>query len=133
VRTPIPVDTPHTYHYVPDVAAGIATLGCAGPDVDGREWMLPCLPPIELRQLVERLGRELGQAIRLRVLPLPLLRTLGLFVPILRELNEMRYQWESRFEVDDARFRARFPEVSPTPMDEAISATVAWAQSHYGR
>lgn len=133
VRAPIRVDTLHTYHYVPDVVAGIAALGSAGPDVEGREWMLPCLPPVELRHLVERLAQELGQPVRLKALPIPLLRTLGLFVPILRELNEMRYQWESRFEVDDTRFRARFPEVTATRVDAAVSATVAWARAHYRR
>ena len=133
VRAPLPVGTLHTYHYVPDVVSGLAALGCAGHDVDGLEWMLPCLPPIELRRLVDRLGTELGQPIRLIEVPPLLLSALGLFIPILRELNEMRYQWAERFEVDDARFRARFPAVPPTPMDEAIGATVAWARRHYGR
>src|SRR5918994_1220212 len=41
VYSPFPLDAIHTYHYIPDVAAGLATLGCAERDVYGRPWMLP--------------------------------------------------------------------------------------------
>ena len=52
-------------------------------------------------------------------------------MPILREVNEMAYQWEEPFEVDDARFRARFGDLT-TPRDEAARQTVAWAQATFG-
>ena len=31
--SPFRLDAIHTYHYIPDVAPGLAALGCAGPDV----------------------------------------------------------------------------------------------------
>ena len=37
-------DAIHTYHYIPDVAAGLAALGTAADDAYGRPWMLPCAP-----------------------------------------------------------------------------------------
>ena len=42
-------DVIHTYHYIPDVAAGLSTLGCAEADVYGRAWMLPCAPAGSMR------------------------------------------------------------------------------------
>ena len=39
-------DTPHTYHHVADVAAGLAQLGAAPDDVFGGVWMLPCAPAV---------------------------------------------------------------------------------------
>jgi nucleoside-diphosphate-sugar epimerase len=131
-RVVIGPDAVHTYHYIPDVAAGLMALGTARDDVEGRRWMLPCAPAETLRQLVDRLAKHLARPIRLTVLPPLGLKLIGLLVPIVRELAEMRYQWNEPFVVDDRRFRERFP-VRPTDLDEAARATVAWASAHYRR
>jgi len=130
VWAPANPDAVHTYHYIPDVAAGLMALGTAGGDVEGRPWMLPCAPAGTLRQLVDRFAAHLARPIRLSTLPPFGLRAVGLFVPMLRELAEMSYQWEEPFVVDDRRFRERFP-IRPTDPDEAARATVAWATAHY--
>ena len=53
-------DAVHTYHYIPDVAAGLMTLGCADSDVYGRPWMLPCVRLGTMRELVARSSRKLA-------------------------------------------------------------------------
>jgi len=55
----------------------------------------------------------------------------ALFVPLVREVDEMLYQWDEPFVVDDRRFRERFG-VAAADVDEAAAATVAWARAHYG-
>ena len=50
VWLPIDLDAIHTYHYIPDVAAGLAALGCAAADAYGRPWMLPCAPAVSTRE-----------------------------------------------------------------------------------
>ena len=128
-RMLVPLETPHTYHFIPDVAAGLARLG-QDAGVDGT-WMLPCHPAESTLALVDHLAAALGQPIRTaRMSPL-LLRGLGLLVPILRELPEMAYQWEEPFEVDDAKFRAHFGAFT-TPRDEAARQTVAWGRAAFG-
>lgn len=129
--SPVDPDAVHTYHYIPDVAAGLAALGAADESDYGRPWMLPCQPAGTLRALVARLGKALGYPIDVGAVPRPVLRALGLFVPLVREMNEMLYQWDEPFVVDDARFRARFGAL-PTDADEAARATVAWARAAYG-
>jgi nucleoside-diphosphate-sugar epimerase len=129
-RVVVDPDAVHTYHYIPDVAAGLAALGTGPDDACGRPWMLPCAPALTLRQLVARLSGALGRDISMSVLPRWLLKAGGVAVPILRELDEMAYQWEGPFVVDDSRFRARFG-LTPTDADEAARATVAWAREHY--
>jgi len=131
-RIVIRPDAMHSYHYIPDVAAGLMALGTAGDDVEGRPWMLPCAPAGTLRHLVDRFARHLARPIRLAALPPLALRLAAPFIPILRELAEMRYQWDEPFVVDDRRFRERF-SVRPTDLDEAARATVAWASAHYRR
>ena len=54
-----------------------------------------------------------------RVLTLPswLVTMLGIFVPAMGELKEMRYQWEEPYRVDDAKYRTTLG-VSATPFEE---------------
>jgi nucleoside-diphosphate-sugar epimerase len=125
----VPLDTPHTYHFIPDVAAGLARLG-QDPAADGT-FMLPCHPAEPTRGLVDRLAAALGRPIATtRMSPL-LLKALGLVMPILRELGEMAYQWDEPFEVDDARFSARYGAIA-APRDEAARQTVAWGRAAFG-
>lgn len=132
VRIPANPDTVHTYHYIPDVAGGMATLGTAGDDAYGGFWMLPCAPAESTRDLAARMAGALGRDIRLSRVPRWMLKTLGLFVPILRELSEMTYQWDEPFVVDDRRFRETFG-ATPTDRTAGAEATVAWAKEHYRR
>ena len=129
-RVVVDPDAIHTYHYIPDVAAGLATLGTAGDDAYGRPWMLPCAPPETMRALVVRFSRELGREIRLRTTPRTVLKTLALVVPFLREIDEMLYQWQEPFVINDRRFRERFAQ-GPEDVQRAAADTVAWARVHY--
>jgi nucleoside-diphosphate-sugar epimerase len=125
----VPLDSPHTYHFIPDVAAGLARLG-QDAAAEGT-YMLPCHPAEPTQALVDHLAAALGRPIATaRMSPL-LLKGLGLFMPILRELSEMAYQWEEPFEVDDAKYRARFGAVA-APRDEAARQTVAWGRATFG-
>ncbi len=125
-------DTPHSYHFIPDVAAGLAALGLAGGDVDGRVFMLPCAPAEPTRALLARMSAALGREIRIRPMPAAALALVGLAVPIVRELREMLYQWDQPFVIDDRRFRARFPDAVPTDHDAGARETVAWALARFG-
>jgi len=128
--SPIPLDAIHTYHYIPDVAAGLAALGSASADVCGRAWMLPCRPAEPLRELVSRLAAQLGRPIPLVQVSRGIIRTIAVVMPLMRELHEMLYQWDEPFVVDDRRFRERFG-LEPADADEASAETVAWARRHY--
>ena len=131
--SPVNPDTPHTYHYIPDVALGLATLGCADESqlAGSPLWMLPCQPAVTTREMILRFEPALGHDIPLNVMPRWLLNTLGMVVPMVREIREMAYQWDEPFVVDDSRFRAAFG-VRPTAEEEAARATVAWAKETYG-
>lgn len=125
-------DTPHSYHYIPDVGRALSELGRAGEDVLGRPWILPCAPAEPTRALIGRFERVLKQPIELRGLPRPMVKLLGLFMPMLGEIGEMLHQWDAPFVVDDRRFRERFG-VTPTDPDVGAAATVAWAREEFGR
>jgi nucleoside-diphosphate-sugar epimerase len=129
--SPFRLDAVHTYHYIPDVAAGLAALGCADASVYGRPWMLPCASVGTLRELVTRLEGKLGRAIKVAPVPRWVIKTAAVVVPLMRELDEMLYQWDEPFVVDDSRFRERF-HLEPADVNRAAGETVAWATQHYG-
>jgi nucleoside-diphosphate-sugar epimerase len=122
-------ETPHTYHFIPDVAAGLAALG-QDPGAEGI-FHLPCQPAESTLALVARLANALGQPIALSRIPPLVLKLMSFAVPILKEVNEMAYQWEEPFVVDDGKFRARYGALA-APRDEAARATVAWARQAFG-
>ena len=124
-------DAIHTYHYVPDVAAGLAMLGTAGDNAYGKPWMLPCAPAESMRALVSRFSHYLGRNVGLTVMPRWAMTALGLVVPMIREIHEMSYQWDEPFVIDDQRFRATFNTQQPTEPQRAAADTVTWAKSHY--
>jgi nucleoside-diphosphate-sugar epimerase len=129
-QTLMRLDTPHTYHYIPDVVAGLAALGEAADDVTGRWWMLPAAPAETSAAMIARIGGALGRELKIQAVPPLVLRGLGVFMPLLRELAEMGYQWDEPFTVNDARFRARFG-LAPASLDDGVPAFVEWAKGHY--
>ena len=98
----------------------------------GKPWMLPCAPAGSLRELVVRLASTLGRELPVGQLPRWLLKTIGVFTPLMRELDEMLYQWDEPFVVDDRRFRERF-QILAANVDQAARETVTWAKQHYSR
>ena len=133
-QTLMNLETPHTYHYTLDVAAALATLGQAPDDVTGRWWMLPAAPAESSRAMIARFSATLGRELRIQPMPRALLALLKLFVPVLREIAEMGYQWDEPFIADDRRFRERFgTAIRVTPLAEGAIATVEWAKAHYAR
>jgi len=124
-------DVPHAYHYVEDVAEGLADLGSAPDDAYGRWWMLPVHAAERTSVLVDRFAMSLGRPIRLSHVPPALIAATSLLVPFVREIREMGYQWEEPFLCDDSKFRARFGRV-PVPRSEAARKTVVWAEGEYG-
>ncbi|HWL84505.1 MAG TPA: hypothetical protein VNO21_01815, partial [Polyangiaceae bacterium] len=98
----------------------------------GAVWHVPTNPAESMRQVVNRLSRALGLPIRIGRVPRFLLRAMGLFAPVVREVAEMAYQWDAPYILDDSRFRAAFG-IAPTPVDEIIAATAKWARATFGQ
>jgi nucleoside-diphosphate-sugar epimerase len=118
-------DQPHTYSYVPDIAEGLAVLG-EHPAATGRVWHLPNDPsPATTRELVDLARSAAGtRPGGVRATPWPLLRLAGLRNRTVRELLEMRYEFDEPFLVDSSRI-TRELGVTATPYGEAIAATLA--------
>lgn len=118
-------DLAHSWTYVPDVAATLVTLG-SDERAWGRPWHVPTNAPMSQRAVFTAIAGIAGTAApKLQTLPGWAFRALGTVVPFLRELEEVRYQFERPFVLDSSSFESTFA-ASPTPMAEALAATVAW-------
>src|SRR5580700_4170441 len=115
---------PHTYSYVPDIAAGLATLG-TDARAAGQVWHLPGPATVTTRELLDLVAREAGHPVGIRSLPKLAVRALGLVNPMMRGLAEMAYQFDEPFVLDTSKYESAFG-ASGTPLTDAIAATVAW-------
>jgi nucleoside-diphosphate-sugar epimerase len=124
-------DAPHALSYTPDVARALVTLA-DHDEAFGSVWHLPANPAESMRRVTERLGQALGLSIEITRVPRVVLRAMGLFAPLVREVAEMAYQWDAAYLIDDSRFRAAFGGAA-TPFDAVIEATARWAATTYAR
>ena len=117
-------DLPHTYSYVPDIVAGLATLGTDERAV-GQVWHLPGPETVTTRALLDLVAAEVGHPVEVRNVGKLALRALGLVNPLLRELAEMSYEFDEPFVLDTSKYESTFGPAG-TPLAAAVSETVAW-------
>jgi nucleoside-diphosphate-sugar epimerase len=109
-----PPDTLHDFAYVPDIARAVVTLLDANDDAFGQAWHVPCAPIQTPRQILELAASALGLKLRIAALPLWSLPALGIVSPLMREIIEMRFQWDRPYRVDAQNFKKRFwSDVTP--------------------
>jgi nucleoside-diphosphate-sugar epimerase len=123
-------DLPHTYSYVSDVAAGLATLG-TDERAAGGVWHLPGPETITTRAVLDMVAGEVGHPVGVRSVPKLALRALALVNPLMRELAEVAYEFEEPFILDTTRFESTFGRAT-TPLQDAIAETVAWYRNGNG-
>jgi nucleoside-diphosphate-sugar epimerase len=117
-------DLPHALSFVLDIGRALVALG-ERESAYGQVWLLPHAPAMTMRQVVELVYAEVGGTPRMSTVPPLMLRLLGLVNPLIREMQEMLYQFEEPFIVDSGKFEAAFG-MTATPLPEAVRATVAW-------
>jgi nucleoside-diphosphate-sugar epimerase len=120
----------HTYSYIPDIAAGLATLGTDERAVGG-VWHLPGPETVTTRQLLELVAGDVGHPVGVRSLPKLAVRALGLFNPTIRELVELSYEFEQPFVLDTTKYQSTFGKEA-TPLATAIATTVEWYRGRNG-
>ena len=117
------IDRLHSYTYVGDVAAGLATLG-ERPEADGRVWHLPTAPAVTTRQVHEMIEERVGRPFNVVVLDEP--RPFGPFDEVfMNEYAELFYQYFEDQVMDSSAFQHAFG-VGPTPLNPALDATIDW-------
>jgi nucleoside-diphosphate-sugar epimerase len=118
------IDQPHTFTYVPDFGKMLATLGTRN-DAMGQVWFAPSNAPITQAQFVGMIEEQLGSKIKTMIGSKLMLQMIGLFNAKMRELPEMIFLWTGPYIIDSRKAQQAF-DLQPTPMKDAIRATVDW-------
>jgi nucleoside-diphosphate-sugar epimerase len=120
----IDADKIHSFTYTPDAAKAVAMLGNSS-DTWNQVWHLPTSSEkLTARQIIDLFNKEMGTSKKTKVLPMWMLKLLGIFIPILREMPEMTYQNDRDYYFDSTKFNQRF-SFTPTSYSEGVKATVA--------
>jgi nucleoside-diphosphate-sugar epimerase len=118
-----PVDTPHEFVFVPDVAKTLIALS-EKVEAYGAAWNLAGPGLISTRHFAALVFAAAGQQPRLRAANKLVLGVMGLFNPMMREIGEMHYLWTHPVKLDDSRLRQLLPDLHKTPYEEGIRATL---------
>ncbi|WP_426227294.1 NAD(P)H-binding protein [Pararhizobium sp. DWP3-4] len=119
--------TGHQWAYLPDVAETMARL------VDRRETLAP-FAVFHMQGFWDDDGTRLTAAIRrasgnpnmkVKSFPWWMMRFAAPFVPLLKELREMRYIWQQPLRMPNDRLVAAIGAEPWTPIDEAVRASLA--------
>ncbi len=123
-----PIDRPHEYVYVPDVGPVVVRL-LDEPRAHGRVWHLAGAGTTTAREMIERVERELGHPVKTTVAGKALLRLLGLFNPLMRELVEMHYLVTEPIILNDSALRELLGPIHKTSYDDGVRAIIGRAAS----
>ncbi|MGH6797711.1 MAG: hypothetical protein ACREDI_04945 [Roseiarcus sp.] len=115
-------DVLHDYAYVPDIARAATTLLAAPDSAFGKAWHMPCAPTRTTRDILRIAADALGVKPRISAMPAWMLGASAMFSPFLRELSEMRFQWDRPYLVDASRFAEAFWS-DVTPFETGVPET----------
>ncbi len=115
----------HSMGYVPDLAKGTALLGNT-PEAFNQIWNLPTdTQKITGEEWINLFANTIGVKNNYTVLPSWLVKTLGLFIPIMKEIADMNYQYDRDYYFDSTKFNDYF---NFTPTSNAIAVKQAIKQ-----
>lgn len=127
---PGPLDVPHAWAYLPDLARafvalasrplppGVLDVPFEGHTATGREFLAA------LEQAAGELGLAPARGFRRGFWSWPLMRAIGLFNPMLRELGRMSYLWRVPHRLGGGRLRALAGPLPATPLVAALRETL---------
>ena len=117
------IDQPHTWTDPDDVAKLMLTLAEDNRSW-GRPWHVPSNEPKTQREVVADIAKELGVT-DYKVAPVGILleSILGVFNPVIRELNRGRYQFAKPYVVSTIAAQETFG-LSPKPWNQVIADLV---------
>jgi nucleoside-diphosphate-sugar epimerase len=119
----IDADKKHSFTYTPDAARATALLGNT-EDAYNQVWHLPTDRNILTgREMVELFTDEMKAENKISVLPAWLLKLLGMFSPLMREMPEMMYQYDRDYFFDSGKFDKRF-NFQTTTYQEGVKETI---------
>lgn len=104
----------HSFIYTPDAAKATAILGNT-PDAYNQVWHLPTdKNTLTGHEWIALFNAAMNTSKKVMVMPMFMLRILGIFIPFMREMPEMMYQYDRDYFFDSSKFDRRFNFIPTT-------------------
>jgi nucleoside-diphosphate-sugar epimerase len=118
------LDSTHTWTYTEDMAATLVAIG-ADERAWGRAWHVPSALTMSQREAITEYARLAGVATpKTSEYPAWMIKAMGLFSPLMRELPDVAYQMQDDFVLDSSAAQRELGLV-PTPAAEVLRASLA--------
>lgn len=113
----------HSFIYTPDAAKATAILGNT-PEAYNQVWHLPTdKNTLTGNEWIALFNKETNTSKKVMVLPMFLIKILGMFSPIMREMPEMMYQYDRDYFFDSSKFNKHF-NFTPTTYEMGVKQIV---------
>ncbi len=107
----------HSFTYTPDAAKATALLANT-PDAYNQVWHLPTdNNSLTGQEWIDLFNKAMGKNKKAMLLPMWMIKLLGLFIPFMQEMPEMMYQYNQPYYFDCSKFNKRFTFKSTTYRD----------------
>ncbi len=118
-------DVVHSFTFTPDIAKALYILG-TDIRADNQIWHLPTAAnPLTGREIVEKVADYMGKKNKLMSMGQFMLSILGIFIPVLKEMKEMMYQFDNDYVFSSEKFENMF-NMLPTSYEEGLKQTAAY-------
>lgn len=119
------LDEPHSFTYVPDLAAAMIRAA-ATPELWDSFLHAPTGPAITQRQLIEQVAATAGVPVpRMSAIPIWAMKSIGVVSRSTRELAETGYMFDRPFVLDSSASEERLG-LGPTPLETGLKESVEW-------
>jgi nucleoside-diphosphate-sugar epimerase len=113
----------HSFTYTPDAAKATAILGNAD-EAYNQVWHVPTDPDtLTGKEMIGLFQSEMKTNKKITVMSMWMLKILGIFMPLMREMPEMMYQYDRDYVFDSSKFIIRF-NFQPTPYSLGVKKTI---------
>jgi nucleoside-diphosphate-sugar epimerase len=97
----------HSFTYVPDAGKAMALLG-QREESDGTTWHLPTAQGLTGKDFIQLAAEHFSVEPRFTKVNKLMLKTIGLFNPLIAETTELYYQYDHDYIFDSSKFEAAF-------------------------
>lgn len=113
----------HSFTFTPDAAKATAMLGNTA-DAYNQVWHLPTDPAaLTGKEIAALFAAEMKGKEKVSVMSMRFIKILGWFIPFMREMPEMMYQYDRDYLFDSSKFNRRFG-FKATSYKEGVKKTV---------